>query len=98
MSYVGNREDDFKDMERFTGKDKEYVIQVRLLARQIIDMLEPRYINTFSRLIEILDEAQRMASVRRFLQDPYKQNVEEKKSYRFFGQNIRDAIRVLRGH
>jgi len=99
MSHVGNGEDDFKDMEGLSENGKKCVRRVRMLAREIIDMLEPRHINTLSRLIEILDDAQRMARVDRFLQDPsrsFSRKHLEEKPYRLFGQNIRDAIRILR--
>jgi len=57
MSHVGNGEHDFEDMDHFPEKDKERIKSVRVLAREIIDMLEPRHINTLTELLRILEDA-----------------------------------------
>lgn len=57
MSHVGNGEHDFEDLNHFSEEDRKHIKNVRILARKIIDMLEPRHINTHARLLYILEEA-----------------------------------------
>jgi len=69
---VGNSEDDFKDMEHFSEEDQEYIRKVRGLAREVINMLEPKRINTYQRLLGILHDAERMVASFNFLENPEK--------------------------
>jgi len=80
MSHVGNGEDDFRDMEHFSEEDQEYIKRVRELAREVIDMLEPRRINTYKRLLGILHDAERMIVSFNFLENPERTESHEKTS------------------
>ena len=70
MSHVGNGEHDFEDMDHFSEEDQKYIRGVRGLAREIIDMLEPRHINTHTRLLSILEEAMQRVKNDHFLHNP----------------------------
>jgi pyrrolidone-carboxylate peptidase len=50
MSHVGNGENDLLGMEKMDPKMREYVTNVRILAREIIDDLEPFHLITFGDL------------------------------------------------
>ena len=74
MSHVGNGENDFEDLARL-GLDEQTekaVVEVRILARKIIDRLEPLHIDGYPSLIMILEkcleETKREARLFYFLQ------------------------------
>ena len=57
MSHTGNCEQDFEDLLRLNldEETEKAVIEVRLLARRIIDQLEPLHIDGYPSLIVILE-------------------------------------------
>lgn len=58
MSHTGNGENDFEDLVRL-GLDEETekaVVEVRILARKIINRLEPLHMNSYPNLIMILED------------------------------------------
>lgn len=63
MSAVDSGENDFEDMNRLKldKEIKEAVVEVRVLARRIINRLEPLHIYGYPSLILILEECLEMA-------------------------------------
>jgi len=76
MSHIDDTEHDFDGLENASPEIVELVTQVRERARSIIDNLEPRHINSWSSLIEILEDAlenaKRDRAISALLEDAHK--------------------------
>ncbi|HEY4520342.1 MAG TPA: hypothetical protein VJJ72_00870 [Candidatus Paceibacterota bacterium] len=65
MSHIGNGENDFEGLDQMTPEMADWVKEIRILARSIVDNLEPCHISTYQELIDRLQAGIQRVAIKR---------------------------------